>query len=73
MSTHNIGFYEEISKIITLLSSNKHLISSADVHTNYIWSYRCLLQNFGEKCDWQYIYDKWLILAEKIKSKYFLL
>ena len=22
MSTHNIGFYEEISKIITLLSSN---------------------------------------------------
>ena len=28
MSTHNIGFYEEISKIIT--SSNMHLISSAD-------------------------------------------
>ena len=32
MSTHNIGFYEEISKIITLLSSNTHLISSADSH-----------------------------------------
>ena len=30
MSTHNIGFYEEISKIITKLSSNTHLISSAD-------------------------------------------
>ena len=29
MSTHNIGFYEEISKIITKLSSNTHLISSA--------------------------------------------
>ena len=29
MSTHNIGFYEEISKIITLLLSNMHLISSA--------------------------------------------
>ena len=29
MSTHNIGFYEEISKIITQLSSNTHLISSA--------------------------------------------
>ena len=29
MSTHNIGFYEEISKIITYLSSNTHLISSA--------------------------------------------
>ena len=32
MSTHNIGFYEEISKIITYhqISSNTHLISSAD-------------------------------------------
>ena len=30
MSTHNIGFYEEISKIIFELSSNTHLISSAD-------------------------------------------
>ena len=29
MSTHNLGFYEEISKIITKLSSNTHLISSA--------------------------------------------
>ena len=29
MSTYNIGFYEEISKIITLLSSNTHLISTA--------------------------------------------
>ena len=28
MSTHNIGFYEEISKIIPKLSSNMHLISS---------------------------------------------
>ena len=30
MSTHNIGFYEEISKIIFELSPNMHLISSAD-------------------------------------------
>ena len=29
MSTHNIGFYEEIRKIIFELSSNTHLISSA--------------------------------------------
>ena len=29
MSTHNIGFYEEISKIIFQLSSNTHLISSS--------------------------------------------
>ena len=35
MSTHNIGFYEEISKIITYqLSSNTHLISSADYYCN---------------------------------------
>ena len=33
MSTHNIGFYEEISKIITYhqISSNMHLVSSAVV------------------------------------------
>ena len=31
MSTHNIGSFEEISKIITLLSSNTHLISSAAI------------------------------------------
>ena len=29
MSTHNICFYEEISKIIPKLSSIKHLISSS--------------------------------------------
>ena len=28
MSTYNLGFYEEINKIIPLLSSNMHLISS---------------------------------------------
>ena len=29
MSTHNIGFYENLTKIIFELSSNTHLISSA--------------------------------------------
>ena len=29
MSTHNIGFYEDLTKIIIELSSNTHLISSA--------------------------------------------
>ena len=33
MSTHNIGIYEEISKIITQLSPNTHLISSAVCRT----------------------------------------
>ena len=28
ISTHNIGFYEEMSKIISSLSSNKHFICS---------------------------------------------
>ena len=31
MSTHNIGFYEDLTKIIFELSSNTHLISSADL------------------------------------------
>ena len=31
MSTHNIGFYEDLTKIIFELSSNMHLISSADL------------------------------------------
>ena len=29
MSTHNIGFYEDLTKKIFELSSNMHLISSA--------------------------------------------
>ena len=32
MSTHNIGFYEDLTKIIFELSSNMHLISSADMY-----------------------------------------
>ena len=31
MSTHNIGFYEDLTKIIFELSSNTHLISNTDV------------------------------------------
>ena len=47
MSTHNIGFYEDLTKIIFELSSNMHLISSAgyafnDVHFDIIlcWAHR---------------------------------
>ena len=32
MSTHNIGFYEDLTKIIFELSSNMHLISPAVYH-----------------------------------------
>ena len=38
MSTHNIGFYEDLTKIILELSSNTHLISSAGK-----WSFSYLL------------------------------
>ena len=31
MSTHNIGFYEDLTKVIFQLSSNTHSISSYDV------------------------------------------
>ena len=34
MSTHNIGFYEDLTKIIFELSSNTHLNSSADRRTD---------------------------------------
>ena len=35
MSTHNIGFYEDLTKIIFELSSNTHLISSAADQTTW--------------------------------------
>ena len=39
MSTHNIGFYEDLIKIIFQLSSNMHLISSvAQLSTSYEYS-----------------------------------
>ena len=31
MSTHNIGFYEEMSKIIFQLSANTHFICSSEL------------------------------------------
>ena len=34
MSTHNIGFYEDLTKIIFELSSNTHLVSSAAYKKN---------------------------------------
>ena len=35
MNTHNIGFYEDLTKIIFQLSLNAHIISSAGVNPNY--------------------------------------
>ena len=44
MSTHNIGFYEDLTKIIFELSSNTHLISSAGkvLCILYIPPYLCI-------------------------------
>ena len=36
MSTHNIGFYEDLTKIIFQLSLNTHLISSSGKHGSLI-------------------------------------
>ena len=38
MSTHNIGFYEDLTKIIFELSSNTHLICSSDSHSFHVHS-----------------------------------
>ena len=38
MSTNNIGFYEDLTKIIFEISSNTHLISSAETCTLVIVS-----------------------------------
>ena len=46
MSTHNIGFYEDLTKIIFGISINTHLISSAGVSvfvTECIYIYQKLL------------------------------
>ena len=38
MSTHNIGFYEDLTKIIFELSSNMNLISSAVIRIKILFS-----------------------------------
>ena len=32
MGTHNVGFYEEMAKIVFQLSSNAHLICSSELN-----------------------------------------
>ena len=41
MSTHNIGFYEEITKIIVQLSPNTHLTSSSETAPRGAFSSVC--------------------------------
>ena len=48
MSTHNIGFYEDLTKIIFELSSNTHLISSAEYYIkNGFSQHKLKLQNIN--------------------------
>ena len=49
MSTHNKGFYEDLTKIIFELSSNTHLISSA--RTTYVNKLFCLRRSAAN--NWQ--------------------
>ena len=46
MTTHNIGFYEDLTKIIFELSSNTHLISSA----GHFIRQNLLITSLAEKC-----------------------
>ena len=65
MSSHNIGFYEDLTKIIFQLSSNTHLISSSESSKYQVtlnvccntlkFKLRCLsIENFVQKVqiDW---------------------
>ena len=50
MSTHNIGFYEDLTKIIFELSSNTHLISSSENHSFIITDHTpCLFWVFSDE------------------------
>ena len=40
MNTHNLGFYEEMMKIIFQISSNTHLISSSDYFISFLVNQR---------------------------------
>ena len=47
MSTHNIGFYEDLTKFIFELSSNTHIISSADLNPIFGSLFIAYLQCIG--------------------------
>ena len=61
MSTHNIGFYEDLKKIIFQLSSNTHLISSSEHECHLVglvtmW-FTDILIKVNHKSRKQYIYQ----------------
>ena len=52
MSTHNIGFYEDLIKFIFQLSSNTHLISSSGQTAKTHWSFACCLYEPRHEKTW---------------------
>ena len=57
MSTHNIGFYEDLTKIIFELSSNMHLISSAVIALHFSYA---IPQTTEYVCVWEGTGRQWL-------------
>ena len=55
MSTHNIGFYEDLRKIIFQISSNTHLISSCVISVAFYFTFKLryfkIEQHFDIKFD----------------------
>ena len=51
MSTNNIRFYEDLTKIIFQLSSNKHLISSSAIHEIAVQSSALRKHAYAIYCD----------------------
>ena len=62
MSTHNIGFYEDLTKVIFELSANTHLISSAEYNEIYCYFWLKKYQNLFK-------YRVFVILTCKILKK----
>ena len=54
MSTHNIGFYEELTKIIFQLSSNKHFICSFELSSKSLVIIRKAFGYFSIKTCFEY-------------------
>ena len=74
MSTYNIGFYEDLTKIIFQLSSNTHLISSSELpnaHNVDIQSKDISIRHLTRKlANW--IYTQFLLYTVLLLGKIFL-
>ena len=60
MSTHNIGFYEEMAKVIFELSSNTHFICSSGLE-QWVQRWMVLVVNFF--VFWKFFFFSLLLLC----------